>query len=196
VEESFGLSNSRNSYDNRADSAHPFALADTLQVRLLITINCKSSGEIESMKTHMPRLLLAAALTLFSALAVAEDPRPYTEGAVTHVSFIRVKPGMFENYLKYLATTYKSLMDEYKKQGIILDYKVFNATETHSQSEPNLILTVVYKNMAAFDGLTERTDPVAAKVFGTRQKQSEAAISREAMREQVGEQFVRELILK
>jgi hypothetical protein len=149
------------------------------------------------MKTPLPKLLLAAALTLSSALAAAADePRSYTEGAVTHVSFIKVKPGMFDNYLKYLATTYKPLMEEYKKQGIILDYKVYLANETHMASEPNLILTVVYKNMAALDGLNERTDPAAAKIFGSRQKQAEGAISRESMREQLGEQFIRELVLK
>jgi hypothetical protein len=148
------------------------------------------------MTTKMPKILLAAALMLVSAIAAAEDPRPYTEGPVTHLSFIRVKPGMFENYMKYLATNYKTLMDEYKKQGIILDYRVYNANETHGTSEPDLILSVVYKNMAAFDGLSERSDPAAAKVFGTRQKQAEGAISREAMREEMGDQFVRELILK
>lgn len=149
------------------------------------------------MKTQLPKFLLTTALMLSGALATAADePRSYTEGPVSHVSFIKVKPGMFDNYLKYLATTYKPLMEEYKKQGIILDYKVYEASETHSPSEPDLVLTVTYKNMAALDGLAEKTDPLAAKVFGTRQKQAEAAISRESMRESVGDQFIRELILK
>jgi hypothetical protein len=103
---------------------------------------------------------------------------------------------MFDNYMKYLATTYKSLMEEYKKQGIIVDYKVYQANETHSRTEPDLILVVTYKNMAALDGLPEKTDPSAVKVFGTRQKQAEAAISRESMRESLGDQFIRELVLK
>jgi hypothetical protein len=148
------------------------------------------------MKTEMPKFLLAAALMLFSAIAAAEEARPYTEGRVTHVSYIKVKPGMFDTYLKWLATDHKPLMEEYKKQGIILDYKVYNTNESHNPSEPDLILTVVYKNMAAFDGLDERADPVAAKVFGPRQKRAEAAISREAMRELLGDRLIRELILK
>jgi hypothetical protein len=149
------------------------------------------------MKTQMPKFLLAAALTIFSAFAIAADePRSYTEGSVMRVSFIRVKPGMMDTYMKYLDTTYKPLMEEYKKSGIILEYKIYEANETHSQGEPNLILTIVYKNMAALDGLSDRTDPLAAKTFGSRQKQNESAISREAMREQIGDQMVRELILK
>jgi len=126
----------------------------------------------------------------------ADEPRPYTEGPVSRVSFIKVKPGMFDNYLKYLATTYKPLMEEYKKEGIIVDYKIYEANETHSPTEADLVLTVTYKNMAALDNLAEKTDPLAAKVFGSRQKQSEAAISRESMRESLGDQYIRELILK
>jgi hypothetical protein len=149
------------------------------------------------MKTQLPKFMLMAALMVSGTIALAADePRPYTEGPVTHVSFIRVKPGMFDNYVKYLATTYKPLMEEYKKQGIILEYKIYEANETHSASEADLILTITYKNMAALDGLAEKTDPAAAKVFGSRQKQAEGAISRESMRESLGDQFVRELILK
>lgn len=73
------------------------------------------------MKTEMPKLLLAAALMLFSTIAAAEEARPYTEGPVTHVLYIRTKPGMFDAYLKWLATDYKQLMEKSKKQGIVLD---------------------------------------------------------------------------
>ncbi|MGO9594157.1 MAG: hypothetical protein ACLQFT_00480 [Steroidobacteraceae bacterium] len=148
------------------------------------------------MKTELPKFLLAAALMLFSAIAAAEEARPYTEGPVTHVSYLRTKPGMFDAYLKWLATDYKQLMEESKKQGIVLDYKVYETNEAHNPSEPDLILFVVYKNMAALDSLYERMEPVAAKAFGTRQQRSEAAISREAMREVIGDRFIRELILK
>jgi hypothetical protein len=149
------------------------------------------------MKMQLPKFLLMGTLLLCGTLAMAADePRSYTEGPVTHISFVRVKPGMFDNYVKYLATTYKPLMEEYKKQGIILEYKVYEANETHSASEADLILTITYKNMAALDGLAEKTDPAAAKVFGSRQKQAEGAISRESMRESLGDQFVRELVLK
>jgi hypothetical protein len=44
------------------------------------------------------------------------------------VSSIRTEPGMFETCLKYLSTTYKQMMDEQKKAGIILDYAVYQAT--------------------------------------------------------------------
>jgi hypothetical protein len=148
------------------------------------------------MKTEMPKFLLAAMLLLVCTVAAAEEPRPYTEGPVTHVSYIKIKPGMFDAYMKWLATDYKQLMEESKKQGIILDYKVYSTNEAHVASDPDMVLMVVYKNMAALDGLSERLDPITAKTFGTRQKRDEAAISREAMREVLGDRFIRELILK
>ena len=148
------------------------------------------------MNSAFSKFLLGAGLMFFSVLGAAQEARPYSEGPVTHVSYLKIKPGMFDTYMKWLASEYKPLMEEYKKQGLILDYKVFSTNEAHTPSDPDLLLTVVYKNMAALDGLSERLEPVASKLMGTRQKRSEAAISREAMRESLGDRYMRELILK
>ncbi len=72
------------------------------------------------------------------------------------VSAIRTEPGMFETYMKYLGTTYKQLMEEQKKAGIILDWSVYQTTP-RSPDDPDLYLIVTYKNMAAMDGLADRT---------------------------------------
>ena len=56
-------------------------------------------------------LLAFAALT---GIATAAD-RPYTEGAVVNVSAVRTEPGMFQEYMKYLAGPYKQMMEEQKK---------------------------------------------------------------------------------
>ena len=69
---------------------------------------------------------LAGLLSIFalSGLAAAAD-RAYTEGVVVDVASIRTEPGMFDEYLKYLAGPYKQLMEEQKKAGIIVDYAVY-----------------------------------------------------------------------
>ena len=54
--------------------------------------------------------------------------RAYTEGAVVQVGSIRTEPGMFDEYMKYLAGPYKQWMEEQKKAGVILDYAVYQAT--------------------------------------------------------------------
>ena len=143
-------------------------------------------------------LLLAVVGTLatFAPSAFAQDSdRSYTEGPVISVSNIRTEPGRFDDYMKYLATTYKTLMEEYKKAGIILDYAVY-VTEPTNPNEPNLILTTTYKNMAALDDLDTREDPIAKKVWGSLQASNQASMERGKMRTELGGRLLRKLNLK
>jgi hypothetical protein len=147
------------------------------------------------MKIHATRLL-AAALMLFSVTAaIAEDDHAYTEGPVVNVSYIRTEPGKFDEYLRYLSTTYKALMEEQKRAGIIQDYAVYAAVPRTPQ-DADLILTVTYKNMAALDGLNAKTDPLVKKVFSSLGKADEASAERGKLRTQLGSEFVRKLELK
>jgi hypothetical protein len=139
--------------------------------------------------------LLAATLALTSLNALAQEERSYTEGTVTQVSSIKILPGMFDAYMKYLATTYKGIMEEYKKAGVIVDYGVY-ATNARKPSEPDLYLTITYKNWAALDGLQDRTDPISNKVWGSSSGADKATIDRGKMRESLGVEYIQELKLK
>jgi hypothetical protein len=140
-------------------------------------------------------LLLAAILTISTSVTRAQEDHAYTQGPVVIVTFVRTEPGMFEEYLRYLDATYKRLLDEYKRQGIVTDYAIFQATP-RDPNDADVILTVTYKNMAAFDELQARTDPALKQVFGSLPKAASASIDREKMRKQLGSQMVRQLILK
>ena len=140
-------------------------------------------------------LLLAAILTISTSVTRAQEDHAYTQGPVVIVTFVRTEPGMFEEYLRYLDATYKRLLDEYKRQGIVTDYAIFQATP-RDPNDADVILTVTYKNMAAFDELQARTDPALKQVFGSLPKAASASIDREKMRKQIGSQMVRQLILK
>ena len=140
-------------------------------------------------------LLLAALLTIASTLTRAEDEHAYTQGPVLVVSFVRTEPGMFDEYMRYLSKTYKHLMEESKKQGIITDYAIYQARPRDPQ-DADLILTVTYKNMAAFDNLQARSDPLIKEVFGSLPKASAASVERAKLRKDIGSQLVRQLILK
>jgi len=140
-------------------------------------------------------LLLTAILTISASVARAQEDHAYTQGSVTIVSFVRTEPGMFEEYLRYLDSTYKKLMEELKKQGAITDYAVYQ-TMPRGPQDADLILTVTYKNMAALDGLQARTDPAIKEVFGSLPKAASASADRSKLRKDVGSQLVRQLILK
>ena len=149
--------------------------------------------------THRNFALFSLALGLVAACsspALAQDnARAYTEGPVLEVSYIRTQPGKFDEYLRYLATTYKSIMEEQKKAGIILDYAVYS-NQPLTPADPDLILTVTYANMAALDNLDVRSDPITNKVFGSLQASNEASADREALRTQLGGRLLRQLMLK
>ena len=139
-------------------------------------------------------LLLAAPL-LFAATAAVAQERAYTEGVVMEISAIKIKPGMFDAYMKYLDTTYKGLMEEYKKAGLIVDYGVV-AANARTPQDPDLLLTITYKNWAALDGLEDRMEPISNKVFGSRAAGTQASVDRGKMRETLGVQYIQELKLK
>jgi hypothetical protein len=140
-------------------------------------------------------LLLAAILTISTSVTRAQEDHAYTQGPVTIVSFVRTEPGMFDEYLRYLSNTYKKLMETQKKEGIVTDYAVYQ-TLPRGPQDADLILTVTYKNMAALDGLQERTDPLIKETFGSLPKASSASADRDKYRKQLGNQLVRQLILK
>lgn len=147
------------------------------------------------MRTNAFKATFVAVLLSVSAMATAQEASVYSEGPVVDISYIKLKPGMFEAYMNWVATDRKAYMDELKKAGIILDWRVYG-TQARSPSDPDLILTVTYRNMAAFDGLEARTDPIMARLAGSMQKANEMAVSRESMREVLGGQLIRELVIK
>ena len=139
-------------------------------------------------------LLGTFAFVSLAGVASAAD-RAYTEGAVLQVGAVRTAPGMFDEYLKYLAGQYKQYMEEQKKAGIFLGYNIYRA-DPRGPNDPDLYLVVIYKNMAALDGLDERTDPIGEKIYGPSDKQMTATVERGKLRTLLGNETIRELVLK
>jgi hypothetical protein len=134
-------------------------------------------------------------LACFASAAVAQS-RPYTEGNVVAVSYIRIKPGMFDKYMQYLDTDYKALLEAQKKQGLVVDYGVYSSPQ-QDEKDWNMVLTVTYKNMAALDGLRDKNEPLMKTTLNKSPEQSaQAAIERGTMREAVGGRLLRQLNLK
>ncbi len=134
------------------------------------------------------------ALVATTGTTVAED-RPYAEGTVSVVTSIRTEPGQNETYMKYLATTYKQLMEEQKKAGIIVDWSVFTA-RPRTPDGPNLYLVTTYKNLAAMDGLQDKTDAIQEKFIGNQEARDAAMVARGKMRSMVGSEVIRKVEFK
>ena len=138
-----------------------------------------------------------AALVTFVAVtgtAVAAD-RPYAEGTISVVSSIRTEPGQHENYMKYLATTYRQLMEEQKKAGHIVDWSVYT-TRPRTADGPNLYLVTTYKNLAAMDDLQDKVEAIQEKLIGNQEARDAAMVSRGKMRSLVGSEVIRKVEFK
>ena len=103
--------------------------------------------------------------------------------------------GMSDDYLKALAKIFKSTNDEAKRQGIITDYKIL-AGDAATQQDYDILLMVEYPNMAALDGLRDKTDPIGAKMVGTEDQQRQLAVKRLEIRDIMGDKTMREITLK
>src|SRR4029078_4457348 len=105
-------------------------------------------------------LVACAALAVIGAgLVRAQSDAPYTEGPVWTITMVKTKAGMTDDYLKALAKIYKSTNDERKKHVLIMYYKILIGNDATPQ-DFDILLMVEFKNMAAFDGLREKADPI------------------------------------
>jgi hypothetical protein len=121
--------------------------------------------------------------------------RPFHNGSVWNIAFIRMKPGMETAYLNYLAGQWKANQEASKKEGIILSYKVLTV-EGHTPGEWNVMLMTEYKNLAAMEANEDKADALAQKVVGDDEKQRQGYRERLEIREVMGDRLAREIILE
>ena len=138
--------------------------------------------------------IIALVLTL-SVVVLAQVNRPYRNGSVWDVAFIRMKPGMDTAYLNYIATDWKRNQEALKKDGLILSYKVLT-TEAHGSNDWNIMLMTEYKDMATMEANEAKADALAQRVIGNDQKQLQGYRERLEIREVMGNRLAREIVLE
>src|ERR1700686_2527155 len=148
------------------------------------------------MKTHRQIIVraAAAALALTGAVAVSDD-HVFTEGPVVNVAAIRTEYGKFDDYIKYLDTTWKAEQEAAKKAGYILSYRVVTV-EARGEHDPDIYLVITYKNWAALDGATAKADAILKQVEGTLSASNQGAVDRGKIRRVLGSWTGQELELK
>lgn len=120
----------------------------------------------------------------------------YTEGPVWRVTLIRVKPTQVDAYLTSLRQGSKPFFDEEKRQGIIMDYKVFLKETKSNPQDWDIALAVQYKNYAALDGETAKTEAIRDKVLGGKQPAQQLSEKRAEIREIISSDLMQEITLK
>ena len=137
-----------------------------------------------------------AAMLALPVVASAEDAaRSYDNGPVWQIAYIQTKPGHFDDYMKFVSTTWKAEQEAGKAKGWVLDYKVL-APQDPRDGEADLILMIEYKNMAVLDVPLDDVEAVDKKLFGSMTASNKAYADRETIRTEKGVNLTRELTLK
>ena len=127
-------------------------------------------------------------------VSALDQERPWTLGSVWSVDFIRLKPGHNLDYGRELAATWKKMLDDQKKQGIVLSYKILTGAPSNRDDFTHMLM-VEFPNYGVFDQ-QDKMDEAVKKVFGSLGGVNEAVRKREEIREAIGTRVLRELRLK
>ena len=147
---------------------------------------------------RISRILCAmgAVLSLGSLATVAyADGRDWNDGPVQSVSFIRTVDGHFDDYMHWLATTYKKQQEAAKAAGLITRYEVLVA-QPHNPQDADIILVTEYKNWAALDQLGGKFEKVLTKVEGSVDAANKSEADRAKIRTVLGSDNVQVAELK
>ena len=144
---------------------------------------------------HRPAVTaIAIGLLSLSAMGASAQiaPRNYDYATVTQVTEIEVKPGQLNAYMHDLATGWRNSMEEGKRAGAILSYSIEQPLDPRP-GEANLVLVVVYKNLAAYDRPLADAEKSAAAQYGSLDKAHDMGMQRETVRKILGTEIYRQL---
>ncbi|HVP32525.1 MAG TPA: hypothetical protein VMT09_02655 [Steroidobacteraceae bacterium] len=133
-------------------------------------------------------------LSSLSTLAYA-DGRDWSDGPVINVASIRTVDGHFDDYMHWLATTFKKTQEAAKKAGLITGYRVI-VVEARGPNDPDVLLVTEYKNWAALDNLGGKLDKIGAEVEGSVDAANKSEADRAKIRTVLGSRTEQEAILK
>lgn len=149
------------------------------------------------MKHARVLLTMIAAAPLTAAIpAFADDDAPHWEkGPVWTFTDVKTVDGHFDDYMRWLASDWKTQEEALKKAGRILDYKVY-IVDSPRKDEPDIVLGQEYKNMAEFDRSVADNYAFGKQLYGSIAKANQEQAARSSIRTIQGEATLREVELK
>ena len=141
-------------------------------------MTARKTGELKmtiKMQFALPALLMAAVV---AAPAGAQYvPRNYDKGPVTLVQEYQIAPGKLNAFMQDYAANQRRSFDIGKQVGGILGYDV-SVPVTRRGSEPNLYVTITFKDLNSYNRTYERADQTATAVYGSLEKAAAASARR------------------
>ena len=146
------------------------------------------------MKKALSLILFAIAL-LTANSASAQSPN-YNPGPVWRVTYYSIKPGQGDAFWKDIRENFKPIYEEFKKAGLITDYKFYTNPVLDHPNDWDVALAISYPNWAAMDELDAKGATIAAKHYGSRDAMIEAGKKRAEIRDALASHLAREVTLK
>lgn len=123
------------------------------------------------------------------------NPPATTPGPVSRVTYFDVLPGKNNEMTTWIRTNQAPILEEQKKQGLILSYGFFTKPTTEGPGDWDLGLVVTYANYAdAIDANPERgakMNAITLKHYGTAEARTKANDSQMAIRTVASSMLVR-----
>jgi hypothetical protein len=146
------------------------------------------------MRKVLPMLVLTATLLMAGAM-LAQNPN-YEVGPVWRVTYYSIKPGEGDAFWKDFRENIKPVYDEYKKAGLIVEYKAFVNPILDHPHDWDVAIGLLYPNYAALDQLDTKGASVVVKHYGSRDAAFESAKKRAEIREVIASHLAREVMVK
>ncbi|MBW8831645.1 MAG: hypothetical protein JF606_19940 [Burkholderiales bacterium] len=143
--------------------------------------------------TSFLRKVVFLSLFLVSSYALAQgQDAAWNEKTVWTVTYVKTKAGMFNEYVKDLSGFWRALVEQQKKDGRVVSYKILNVAYPRD-GEPDLLILVEYKNMAALDNDLQYTEQLLKAVNSNLARAENSAVDREKLRDFRGIVLTREI---
>ena len=132
------------------------------------------------------KLIAVIGLALFAAFgstsALAQDhSRGWDQGHIVQVTEVHTKDGMFNAYINDLGNVWRKFLEKQKEEGSVISYGMYSNVNPR-EGEPDLYLTVTYKDWATFDRGVEYFEKISSEIMGSMENMREANIDRGELR--------------
>lgn len=142
------------------------------------------------------RFAIAALCVSFLTLSAASAQVPYNEGAVERVTLLHVLPGHNAAVMADLKKNVVPLWEAEKSAGLIVSYQIFLNTTRSGSEDWDLGFSIVYKNMAALDGLPDKVYDIRMKQYGTQTAEQKVLDKRAEEAHVVSSMILRNITLR
>lgn len=139
---------------------------------------------------------LALSAAFGSTSAQAQDhSRGWDQGYVVQVTEVHTKDGMFNAYINDLNNVWRKFLEKQKEEGDVIRYGMYSNVNPR-EGEPDLYLTITYKDWATFDRGVEYFEKISSEIMGSMENMREANIDRGELRTIGSTYTLRELKFK